>query len=499
MTETIVIRGGRLVDARTRRFDHADLLIQGDTVAEVGPPGLVAPAHARVVDAADRLMMPGLINGHTHSHANLPRSVGDRWTLELALNTNPAFRSNMAPDEQYLAAQIGAAEMIAKGCTACYDLLYEFPIPSVDGLNAVAQAYSDIGMRAVVAPLMASRSFYEAVPGLLDALPADVQARYRDQPGHAAHDRSLDVVRQALHDWRFDRDVVRLAVAPTIPAHCTDELLAGATALAREYDVGFHTHLAESKVQAVAGMRRYGRTLTAHLEQLGVLGPNFTAAHGVWLDDDDMRRLADAGASVAHNPASNMRYGSGMAAVRRMRDAGLNVALGTDSRTCSDNLNMFEALRLASFTSRVQGPDYKRWLTTDEVLRMGTIEGAKCLGFEGKIGEIAPGFKADIVFLDRHNPNYIPLNDAVNQIVNAEDATGVKSVMIGGRMVYENGRFPNIDFVVLSAKAEAAMERLRSVNGEAQRLALRLEDVVGSICVGLASSPYHVHRFTGQW
>src|SRR6185369_1158539 len=183
---------------------------------------------------------------------------------------------------------------------------------------------------------------------------------------------------------------------------------------------------------AVAGLRIYGKTITAHLKSLGVLGPNFTAAHGVWLDDSDMHLLADAGASVAHNPASNMRYGSGMAAVRRMRDAGLNVGIGTDSRTCSDNLNMFEALRLASFVSRVQGPDYKRWLTTDEVLRMGTIEGAKLLGFEGKLGELKPGFKADIVFLDRFNLNYVPLNNAVNQVVNAEDGTGVESVMIGG-------------------------------------------------------------------
>jgi 5-methylthioadenosine/S-adenosylhomocysteine deaminase len=181
--------------------------------------------------------------------------------------------------------------------------------------------------------------------------------------------------------------------------------------------------------------------------------------------------------------------------VRRMRELGLNVGLGTDSRTCSDNLNMFEALRLASFTSRVQTPDYKRWLTTDEVLRMGTIEGAKLMGFEGKLGEIKPGFKADIVFLDRYNLNYVPLNNAVNQVVNAEDGTAVESVMIGGRMVYENRRFPNVDFAQISARADRAMERLTSVNGAAQRLALALEDVVGSFCVGLASSPYHVHRY----
>jgi 5-methylthioadenosine/S-adenosylhomocysteine deaminase len=492
-----IIRGGILVDARTRKFDAADILIEGDSIVEVGPPGMKAPETAAEIDARSRLLIPGLINTHTHSHANLPRSVGDRWTLELALNTNPAFRGNMSPEEQYLAAQIGALEMVSKGCTTCYDLLYEFPEPSLAGLNAVAQAYSDIGMRAIIGPLTVSRSFYESVPGLLEALPAEVQAKYRGKNTHATTERSLGIVRQALRDWRFDRDQVRLGVAPTIPGHCTDELLTGAAALAREFGVGFQTHLAESKVQAIAGMRAYGKTLTRRLDDLGVLGPNFTAAHGVWLDDDDMKRLADAGASVSHNPASNMRYGSGMAAVRRMRDFGLNVGLGTDSRTCSDNLNMFEALRLASYTSRVQTPDYKRWLSTDEVMRMGTIDGAKLMGFEGKLGELKAGFKADIVFLDRYNLNYLPLNNAVNQVVNAEDGTGVESVMIGGRMVYENRRFPGIDFRTLSDRADAAMERLTSVNGDAQRLALALEDVVGSICVGLASSPYHVHRYCG--
>jgi len=242
-------------------------------------------------------------------------------------------------------------------------------------------------------------------------------------------------------------------------------------------------------------MRRYGKTLTAHLADLGVLGPNFTAAHGLWLDRDDMKRLADAGASVAHNPASNMRYGNGLAAVRRMLDCGLNVGLGTDSRSCSDNLNMFEAMRLASFTSRVQGPDYKRWLTTDEALGMATVNSARLLGFGDDLGLIAPGYKADIVFLDLKNLNYVPLNSAINQVVNAEDATGVDSVMIGGRMILDHGRLTTIDVERLAASAEAAMARLWDVNGQALELALRLENVVGSFCVGLAQSPYHVHRY----
>jgi guanine deaminase len=235
--------------------------------------------------------------------------------------------------------------------------------------------------------------------------------------------------------------------------------------------------------------------LTEHLDKLGVLGPNFTAAHGIWLDDDDLSRLADRGATVAHNPASNMRYGSGLAAVRRMLDRGLRVGVGTDSRSCSDNLNMFEAMRLASYTSRVRGPDYRKWLGTDEVFRMATEDSAHALGMDGKIGRLAPGYFADIVFLDRRNLNYVPLNDLSNQIVNAEDGTGIDSVMVGGRMIVERGRFLTVDYASLAEKAERAVERMRSANAEALALAAKLEPMFGSFCIALGSRPYPVQRF----
>jgi guanine deaminase len=491
-----IIRHGLLVDAQAHQTRPADILVIGDEIRDIGPPGLAAPADAVVLDATNRLMMPGLVNGHTHSHANLPRSPGDKWTLELALHLNPSLRGNQTIEDKYVSALLGAAEMIAKGCTACYDLFYEFPAPSEEGLNAVARAYADAGMRAVVAPMVASHSFYRAIPNLLDAIPEDKRAALSTSPAAPGGDRFAEI-RRTLHNWRFDREHGRMAIAPTIPLHCTDEDWRAAAALARDYDVGLHTHLAESKVQALAGQERYGHTLTAHLSSLGVLGPAFTGAHGVWLDDDDMRRLADCGACVVHNPASNMRYGSGMAPVRRMVERNLRVGIGTDSRTCSDNLNMFEAMRLALFTSRVRGPDYRRWLATDEVFHQATEGSATALGFSA-LGRIAPGYKADLVFLDRRHINYVPLTDVTNQIVNAEDATAVRSVMIGGRVVYRDGRFTGFDLDRLLDRAEEAWERLRAVNEPARRLSAALAPVVGSFCSAMAARPYHVNRFVND-
>jgi len=491
-----VVRGGRVLDAAQRAAQPADILIERGTIREIGAPGLAAPENARPVDATDRILIPGLINAHTHAHGNLGKGLGDRWTLELLLNAAPWISGRRAQADKYLTALIGAVEMLQKGCTACYDLFMEFPLPSADGMAALGRAYQDAGMRAVVAPMMADRSFYQAIPGLLEALPDRLRGEVERIVYHTGDD-NLAACRALLQSWPFDREFVRPALAPTIPLHCADDFMVKAAELAREYDIGYHTHVGESKVQAVTGLRKYGCTLTAHLDQLGILASNFVAAHAVWLDDDDIKRMADRGAAVAHNPGSNMRLGSGIAAVRKMRAANLAVGVGTDGANCADNQNMFEAMRLASFASKVRGPDHRTWLTTDEVLGMATEGSARVIGFAGKLGRLAPGYLADIVFLDRRHVNWTPLNDVVNQLVHTEDGAAVDKVMVGGRIVVEGGRCITVDLDRLSDQAAEAAERLRGANQEARRLALALEPAISAFCLGLARAPYHIHHYGG--
>jgi guanine deaminase len=493
MREHCVIRGGRVVDAARRTAEPRDILVAVDTITEVGAPGLTAPVDARVVDASGKLLIPGLVNAHTHGHGTLARGTGDRWTLELLLNAAPWLGGNRTAEDRYLSTLIGAAELVSKGCTAAYDLFYEFPAPTLEGLEAAARAYADVGMRAVIAPMMADRTFWQAIPGLLEALPADARAEV-ERIRFAPFETSLATCRRALGSWKPDRDTIRLALAPTIPLHCTDEFMTGCRDLAREFGVGIHMHVAESKVQAVSSLTRYGRTLVGHVDALGLLGPEFTAAHAIWLDDDDVARLADRGASVAHNPGSNMRLGAGVARVRRMLEHGVNVGVGTDGANCSDNLNVFEAMRLASLVSRVQGHDPGRGLATDDVLRMGTAGGARALGFGDAIGRIAPGAKADLVFLDLASLNYVPLHDPVNQVAHAEDGTGVDSVMVGGRLVVDRRRLTTLDTSRLAARAAEAVERLRSANAPLRQVSDRLAEAVGTFCGSLAAQPYRVER-----
>ncbi|HEY7540910.1 MAG TPA: amidohydrolase family protein [Methylomirabilota bacterium] len=491
-----IIRGGRVLDARHRRAEAADVLVTGDTITEIGAPGMPAPADAPAIDARGKLLHPGLINAHTHAHGNLAKGMGDRWTLELLLTAGPWISGGRTLEDKHLSAKIGAVEMVMKGCTASYDLPLEFPAPSVEGLQAVGSAYAAVGMRAVVAPMVADRTFFEAVPGLMDVLTPAMRQDV-DRLRLAPWKTSVDNMGRALREWKLDRDQVRLAVAPTIPHHCSDDLIRACVALSGEHGVGLHTHVAESKVQAIVGLQRYGKTLTAHLDDLGVLGPRFTVAHGVWLDDDDMRRLGDRGASVAHNPGSNMRLGNGFADMRAMLDRRVNVGLGTDGANCSDNLNMYESMRLASLVSKAQRPDLERWVTTDEVVLAATEGSARALGFEGALGRLAPGYKADIVFLDLGHPNWIPLNDPTNQLVHTENGGAVAHVMIGGRLVVQDRRLTTVDVAALAREAEAARERLARLNAPGKELYERLAAVVDRFCPGLAHVPYHVARYVG--
>jgi 5-methylthioadenosine/S-adenosylhomocysteine deaminase len=250
-------------------------------------------------------------------------------------------------------------------------------------------------------------------------------------------------------------------------------------------------------VQAVVGMRKFGKTLTAHLDDLGIIGPDFTAAHAVWVDDDDIRRLADGGATVAHNPTSNLRLGVGIAKVRSMIDEGLNVGIGTDASTCSDGLNMFEAMRLANTVSRIHSPDPADWLTAENAIEMATRGSARGLGFDDLIGALEPGFKADIVFLDLNRIQYLPLNHAARQVVFQENGSGVKHVMIDGRFVVRNRHILTVDYAKLKEEVTRASERLRLENQDAARLVRQLEPLVGQFCIGLSREPYHVNRTTG--
>jgi 5-methylthioadenosine/S-adenosylhomocysteine deaminase len=383
--------------------------------------------------------------------------------------------------------------MIRKGCTACFDLTVEVPEPSREGMAAVARAYRDVGMRAVVAPMIADRTIYQALPGLLDVLPEDLRSQMAAQRA-APIEKTFEACRAILANWSFDRRFIRPALGPTIPLHCSDEFLQHCDQLSAEYGVRLQTHLAESRAQAAIGRDRYGRSLVEHLDRLGFLSDRLSVAHAIWLESDDIRRLSAHGVTVAHNPSSNLRLGSGVAPVREMLRAAVIVGIGTDASNTSDGQNMFEATRLASYLSRIDGFATENWISAAEALGMATEGSAKGLGFE-KIGRLAAGFEADIVFLRLESPHFIPLRSPLLQMVFGESGASVDTVMIGGRIVFRDGKLLTLDEAALRKQAEAAAQRLDEANADLFASGAGVASLVGAFC---AAQGCGAHTWRGK-
>ena len=498
MTTSVIIRGGRVLAGPGPELLRADVLIDGDRIAAVGP-ALAAPEGARELDATARLVLPGLINAHTHGASHLVRGRAGSWTLEDLLVHAPANYGFRSPEDEYLSTAIGAIEMLKTGCTAAYDLYMAIPATTDEIVEAVVRAYTDVGMRAVVAPAVADVVFYRTVPGLVDLLPSDVRhAVEAMQP--APTKGLLELTERIIRRWHGAADGrVRTAVAPTIPNQATDELLGGCARLAREYGVGVHTHLAESKVQVIESQRRWGKTIVERLGDHGLLGPDFVGAHAIWLTGEDIRRLAGAGAAVAHNPGSNLRLGCGIAPVREMLDGGLAVGLGTDGSVCADNQNLFEALRIASIVSTIRFPhETDRWLDAATVWRLATAGSARVLGLADDVGAIAPGRKADLVMLRTDSVFLRPLADPLNALVYAETGASVETVLVDGRIVLENGRVTNLDEARIYAQAQAAADGQRARSAEAWAFARRIAPYVGAACRAAVATPLSINRFAAS-
>ena len=492
---TLLIRGGQILAGTPAALTRSDVLVEGDRIAAVGP-SVTAPAGARTIDASGHIVLPGLGNAHTHASSHLARGRAGSWTLEDLLTHSAANYGFRTPEDEYLSAAVGAIEMLKTGCTAAYDLYMAVPAITDEAFEAVVRAYTDVGLRVVLAPAVADVIFYETVSGLADQLPADLRKSVKEmQP--APTKGLLGLTERAIRRWHGGADGrVRIGVAPTIPNQATDEFLDGCAALAREYGVGIHTHLAESKVQVIESRRRWGKSIVARLADHSILGPGFVGAHSIWLTDDDLQRLADAGAAVAHNPGSNLRLGCGIAPVREMLDCGVAVGLGTDGSVCADNQNLFEALRIASVISTVRFPhETQRWLDADTVWSLATSGTARVLGQAGDLGAIAPRRKADLVLLRADSVFMRPLADPIKALVYAETGAAVDTVLVDGHVVVEGGRVTTVDEDRIFARAQEAADRQRGKSAQAWALAERLAPYVAAACRSAVTTPLPINRF----
>ncbi len=417
-----------------------------------------------VLDGRDRLVVPGYVNAHTHSWEALFRARLDNLPLEhwMLLSYPVLGLAPLAPDLIRLRSQLVAIESLRNGVTTLVDDVLEIPGQTEDQLAAVFEAYRDIGIRANVSGHVMDRPFVEHFPFLADALEPGLR-RELDALAVVADDEYLSYARSSAQRYAdYAQGRLRFMVGPTAPQPCSPELLAGIDGLAAEFDLEFHIHVLETRTQAVTGAEFYGKTMVEYLHSLGVLSERVTMAHGIWMTDSDIDVLVDTGASVSHNPISNLKLGSGIAPWRRYLDAGVNLGIGTDGMSSSDTARMSEAVKAAALLHKVTGPDYRQWPTAAEVLTAGTLGGARSARLGGTVGSIEVGKRADLVFYDMNSLAFTPRNNPELHLVYSENGSSIDMVMVDGRIVLQDNTLTTIDERAVLAELQARGPELRS-------------------------------------
>jgi len=455
-----LIRNGRVLtnDATHQVHDRADILIEGEKIIAIGPD--LDAAGAEVVDASRMLVMPGFVDAHMHSNEGFEMGRYDNLPLELWLSeVYPPFGArSLSWDDHYLRAMLVAIVSMKSGVTTlqddCINMFFD-----PNALDATATAYRDLGLRASITSSMWDHNFLGGLPFLRDLMPADLKARLEALP-QVPWQEQISLFRNHSSKWH-ERDGIRIILGPCGPQRCSDALMEEVAGLSVDLDLPIHCHVLETKTQAVTGQEFYGKTLVAHLKDVGAMTHRLTMNHAIWLTDDDIALMGEAGCSTTHNPLANLKLGSGVSPVRRLKNAGVNVALGCDGVASADTADIFHAIKSAAMLHKIGGFDYTDWVGAHEAYEMATHGGAKSAMIEDRVGSLEVGKDADIILLDRYDWGFLPLHDPIQQIAFSVNSDAVKTSFIRGRKVMDNRRLTLVDEDDVRGRISEAAERFR--------------------------------------
>ena len=460
------------------RLTACDIVVADGRIAALAAPG-TAPADpdAETLPGSGRLAVPGLVNAHTHSPSNLLRGTADGMGHVSFMWANQADNVGRSDEEAYVSAMLGALDMIRSGITGAIDH-YPEQNCTVEAVAPVARAYADSRMRTAIALRIFDQGYDDIDPANIDgaelALAAELAGENPLRPLPADELGAMCV--ETARRWHGHEGRLAIFPAPSNPMRCSDELLSLCHRIAEEHDLGLHCHLLETRIQKEIAAARYGRSMVAHMDELGVLGPRWSLAHSVWVDPPDVERLAERKAVVVHNPHSNAKIGAGVAPVASMIERGVPVALGSDGANTNDTLNLHEAMSLALLLPRIAGHGETAWPDARAALDMATLGGAAAMQAAGRQGSIAPGMRADLVLYDLASPTLAPLNDPVQQLVFSERGRSVETVLVAGEIVYRDGRFAAADVDAVIRDAARLRRGQIARNPRLRRFAQRLDE-----------------------
>jgi 5-methylthioadenosine/S-adenosylhomocysteine deaminase len=499
-----VIRNVRVLtmDGNDTVLDRANILIDGDRIVAVAPDAEFAdPGPVYEIDGAGRLAMPGLVNAHFHSPVNHLKGSLDSLPLEVfMLYESPALdAAALSPRAAYIRTMLGALEMLKNGVTAVQDDAFFVPAPSPETIDAVMQAYADSGIRATVALDQPNVPELDKLPFLRDMLPTGLKAELA-QPAPMDSKGLLACYDHLLSTWHGAADGrLSAAVSCSAPQRVTPDYFAALDALSCTYDLPFYIHMLETKLQRVLGHEKFGgRSLVRYVYDLGLLSDRMNVIHAVWIDEADVAMLAGAGATVAHNPISNLRLGSGVMPFRRLRDAGVSICLGTDEAIADDAINMWLVAKMVGLIHNITDPDYERWPTATEVLDCLIAGGARAMRRKDSVGRVAPGYQADLILLDLDTLPFTPLNDLKRQLVYCESGGSVRMTMVGGRVVVEDGKVITVDEAAIRAEARDYARRFAGNQSEVNRAAAALSPYYRKMYLRAAGRDVGMNRWGGD-
>jgi 5-methylthioadenosine/S-adenosylhomocysteine deaminase len=433
---SLVVTGGDVItmDPAHKVWSPGAVAVDGRDIVAVGAPEDVAKQFAAVetIDAAGQVVLPGLVNTHTHAPMVMYRGLADDLALMdwLQKYIFPAEARTVSPDMVRIGARLAALEMIQSGTTTFADMYY-FE-------EEIAKATRAAGLRGVLGETIIGFPVADA------KTPAE----------------SLAHAEAFIKD--FDRDdLVTPALAPHSPYTVDEASLRAIRDLANRYKVPILIHLAETEdeVRIVAGQHKMSPT--AWLDSIGFLGPDVVAAHGVWLTDDDIAIVKRTGTKIAHNPASNMKLASGVAPVPKYLAAGVTVGLGTDGAASNNDLDMFEAMRQAAFLHKLASKDPQA-VPAAVALEMATIGGARALGLDRAIGSLEAGKRADLIVVAMNGARQTPMYNPVSHLVYVSHGDDVRTTVVNGKVLMRDRKMRTLDERVVIADARALAVKVRA-------------------------------------
>ena len=488
MNNTLLVTGGRVYDhsGDVHQPPVADILaVDGKIVAvragigdaiRSGAPVVELSGRAvdRTVDASGRLVIPGFVNAHYHSHDVLLKGCFETIPLELwVLSALPPAFPKRSKAELRARTLLGAVECLRSGITTVQDLATVFPYDE-EHVDTILQAYDDVGIRCIFALQIADIPGVKSIPFWEEAVPADMRKSLSGAVEPFRGPKSLaDTVRDLTASRMGRHKRVSWALGPSSPERCSEALLRDLAGMATDLRIPVYTHIYESKAMTLIARQSHekdGGSLIRYLDRCGMLNERLNLAHSVWMLPEEIRLIAERQSNVVLNPVGNLKTRSGIAPIRQYVDAGVNVGLGCDNCSCSDCQNMFQSMKmfasLAAVTDPEPGPP-----TAAEAFSAATVAGAKGAGMQDTIGQLKPGFAADFSIIDLADPSFVPLNSAVRQIVFTEAGRSVETVVVDGSVIVDKRKIVSIDETALYAEAaELAKELLKDLEGIQGRL-----------------------------